>query len=206
MYFAVRIVFSLILLFVVILILWKRKRSALRKKTVMALILVTMGLGVLLQFCPIENVLVGFDSPESVFHYMRVGEIQSLIEGENSTLVVYSQGRNASSVQIIEKAEGAYRIPVFSMMKRIDSDTLDTTAGHYEVLRFSDTEDYYICVSVMMTAPIDSISDSFSTNVRYTVSELVGSKTSVVSIYAYSKGYPDRYYLNINGNRILALE
>lgn len=203
MYFLVRIILLLILLLVAILILWKR--AALRKKTVMALIFATIGLAMLLRFCPVENVFISFDSPESVFHYMRAGEIQSVVEGEHSALVVYSKDQSTSSTQVVEKTDGTYKIPVFGVLKSVDSGALDTTAGHYEVLQVSGTEDYYICVSVMMTNPVVSVSDSFSDDVSYTVSEMVGSNTSVVSIYTYSNEWPDNYYLDINENRILEL-
>ena len=62
---------------------------------------------------PVENLFVNFESPERVFHYTNFGEIDEIIYGHDSCLVVYAKENSTCSHYIIPRTAKGYKIPNF---------------------------------------------------------------------------------------------
>ena len=63
---------------------------------------------------PVENLFVNFESPERVFHYTTSGEIDEIIYGQDSCLVVYAKENNTCGHYMIPRMAKGYKIPNFS--------------------------------------------------------------------------------------------
>lgn len=87
-----------------IIIIKIKKSKIVRKKLIssVAVILCLVVISVSGMF-PLENLIINFKSPESVFNYTRTGKIDDIVYGEESCMVIYSKGNNTGGHFIIPK-------------------------------------------------------------------------------------------------------
>lgn len=131
-----------------ILAVFKIKASKIvRKKliTILTVVLFTVLISASAMF-PIENLLINFKSPESVFNYAESGKIDEIIFGQESCMAIYSKGNSTWGHCIIPKSEKGYKIPS-SFATKIVSHKFDKN-GLFDVYNVKGTQDYYIFGSV----------------------------------------------------------
>ena len=114
------------IVFVSTIIIIKKRNLKSKKRAVIILIISCMVLCSLSFLLPIENLFVNFKSSEDVFRYYQTGEVNDVIYGVNSSMVIYSKGENSGGHFIVPKTEKGYKIPSLFSVKRtsqkIDSD------------------------------------------------------------------------------------
>lgn len=64
---------------------------------------ITLLIYVLLYYCPIENIFISFKTPEEAFSYINNSEIITIIDGNESDLILYKSKDNISGTIPIKK-------------------------------------------------------------------------------------------------------
>ncbi len=146
---------------------------------------------------PIENFFVRFQSAEDVFHYAYFGEIEDVLDGKASCIVIYSDHNQGNGHYIIPKTEEGYEIPNSFTAKKI-SDEFDRN-GSFEVYQVAGTQDYYVVGTVLSNASSFNITDSRGQNVSAIVTDMGGTGTKTILLYAYVENFASDYVLYMNG-------
>lgn len=150
---------------------------------------------------PVENLIISFQSPESVFRYSKFGKIENIIYGENSCMVLYKSG-SSSSHSILPKTERGYQIPGYFTSKRI-SHRFDEK-GYFDVYLVSKTKDYYVIASVNQKAEASAFAVLDKNGEEVECSIFRGNDTGFLFIYIYDLS--EECYLYVQGEKILIIE
>ncbi len=88
------------------------KKSKIKKKklTLILLIAANIGLSVLSEIFPPENLFITFNSLDSVAKYYGAQDIAYTLEGEDSYFIVYEESKGTYTACIAKKANGGYKI------------------------------------------------------------------------------------------------
>jgi len=191
------------ILFIIILVLSynvMRKSRIERKKLIYVLSLIfSVLLTTLLTMFPIERLFIKFNSPESVFKYACIGEIDEIIYGQESCLIIYTRSNNTSSHYIIPKEDGNYIIPTYfqtkKVMHRFDSEAL------FDVYNIKGTEEHYVFGVVHLNEGMNEVS-VFNGSGEEQEGKVFHVKDSNF-IYFYIGEEIKGYYLMVNGQKIL---
>lgn len=140
-------------------------------------------------FIPIENYFMNFSSPEQVFNYMYNSDVELVVEGKHSALVIGEDNKRNDSFSIVSKSQDGWKISTTLNEKR--KDTIVTSDFLINLIYHKKTDEYYIVVDIFSetSKPLDSCESSFVFFERDS------------SYYAYISEYNDNYWIEINGNR-----
>lgn len=195
MYNAFQIVLSVVAIGLIIVLV--RKNNVNRKKLITPLLI---GLCVLVisltSIFPIENTFMTFDTPESVFDYMNLGEIHTVIYGEDSCMIVYFEDASTYGYLYIPKDDDGYKIPNYYSTTIVYSE-LDAH-NYFKVKRVIGTDDYYITGS-SLSSEEPLIIDFNNREVPHYLLSTVGEYSFI--FYGYIEDYTDAYFITINDRR-----
>lgn len=151
---------------------------------------------------PVENLFMSFKTPESVFEYASCGEINDIVYGDYSCMLVYSKGKNRVGQYIVPKTKGAYKIPSYFDTKKVFHKF--DKSGNFDVYNLSGTSDYYIVGIMRVIGNEIHIKDSNNVNVKNVVFESKDNgKTNTLLIYAFVENFTNDYFLLVNGEKIV---
>lgn len=88
-----------------------------RKVWIAALVLATAAT-LLLGYAPIENAFYSFPTAEAVANYACRGEVIEILEGEESSMILYAPKPGDVSFMLSNKTEKGYKIGCWEEMKR----------------------------------------------------------------------------------------
>lgn len=198
-----RIVFWGVIIASAIIILKKRKAKSKIRITIISIILymVLCSLSFLL---PIENLFINFKSPEDVFRYYQTGEIDDVIYGVNSSMVIYSKGENSGGHFIVPKTEKGYKIPSLFSVKRT-SQKIDRD-GSFDVYNILGTKDYFIVGTFLSEESDIVVVDSNDEPVKNIIIDMGYTDTKTILVFCFVEDFTDDYYLHINGEKIYILD
>lgn len=146
---------------------------------------------------PVENLFVDFKSPESVFNYTNFGEVNDIVYGKESCMVIYTDRNSSGGHYIIPRSEKGYKIPSFFASKKV-SNKFDKD-GNFDVYNVSGTNDYYVVGIVLSDTVEPEIIDSENRPVKYITIDMGDTETKTVVIYSYVENFNNDSYLIING-------
>lgn len=89
------------------------------------------------------------------------------------------------------------RYPILLLQKKI-SDEFDRN-GSFEVYQVAGTQDYYVVGTVLSNASSFNITDSRGQNVSAIVTDMGGTGTKTILLYAYVENFTSDYVLYMNG-------
>lgn len=198
MFTTLRVILWLIILGVVILKI--QSMRIYRKKLVcaFAVFISTILLYVSGMF-PIENVFINFKAPESVFKYTCSGEIEDIVTGEESCMVIYSTDDDALSWCIIPKTKDGYKIPGYFRLRRVFHKFDES--GSFDVYSLAGINDCYIIGNTRVKRDNIEIVDSNDASMEKIIREWVG-EVKLVTLYGFIKDYTEDYFLTVNGEKI----
>lgn len=84
---------------------------------------------------PVENLFVDFKSPESVFNYTNFGEVNDIVYGKESCMVIYTDRNSSGGHYIIPRSEKGYKIPSFLLQKRCQTNLTKTEISMFTMFR-----------------------------------------------------------------------
>lgn len=148
---------------------------------------------------PIENLFINFESPESVFKYTNFGEVEDVLYGKDSCIIIYSNRNSTGGCYIIPKTEKGYKIPNYFATKKV-SNKFDRN-GNFDIYNVLGTQDYYIVGTILSKTSEQDIFDSNNQPVKNIVIDMGNTKTKTIIIYSYMENFNNDYYLLINGTK-----
>lgn len=190
-------ILRMILLILILAVIYFSVRSVVKCSTKKLMILgavfslvVTTGISIF----PVENMMTDFSSPESAFKYFCAGEIEKIIYGNDSCLVVYSDGQGTLKDCVFLKSGAGYKLPSYFSDRKV-AHTF-TQNGIFNTYRVNGTGDYYIKGSAPKAAEenigvFDGEGNKINTNI------IRIDRTGF--IYFHLSEFKDDYYLVIEG-------
>ncbi len=192
-YSSVRMLIGLIIL--IFFIVKVVKDNGKKKGTAIAFMIVFyMILTSLSSLLPVENLFISFPSVESVFDYTDSGDIKTVVEGEESALVIYENEDSFSSI-VLPKTDDGYKIGTFFSHSTLSKTT--TLNAMITVDQASGTQDYYVEVSPTKNNFPVEVSDNRDSVFEIYISE--NETTTNLYHYVYVKDLDESYQIIIDG-------
>lgn len=143
---------------------------------------------------PVENIVIDFSSPESAFKYSCFGEIEEIIYGSDSCLVVCSDGNGTFKDCVFLKSGDSYKLPTYFSRSKVAH--VFTQNGLFNTYKVSCTSDYYVqgSVSTVMAEKI-GVFDGDGNEINTDVIRVAHTGF----IYFYLCSFKDDYYLVSDG-------
>lgn len=155
----------------------------------------------LLFLYPFENLFYQWDSPEELFHYLSWKNIEEVVYGEKSCMVVYQDSKSSHSQIIFPKLDGKYRIPSDSSSEHIATTFVE--GGAVMVDQAKGTEDHYIVGNMSVDAG-DSRSISDNKGSRFTTKTVdtgIG-RYKMITFWAYIPQFDEDYAITTRGQEM----
>lgn len=174
----------------------RARRKSGRIKTYAAAVF--FGVVLLLYFIPVENLIVGFSTPESAFSYNNSGEIMEICEYDNCALVIAATGDGEITTHVIPKKDGKWKLETFYNRRR------EVTTKNYcmvERLYVPNSDD---CLIIVTHSTSGNIADA-PTNVadsRNTKFKVADYPDMITFYYGFVENMDDSYTLHVDGEKI----
>ena len=166
------------------------------------LIVLVMAQTSVLCLFPVENYLFSFESAEKAYHYANSGEIETVIEGEDSEFVV-GKNDDAYVYSIIPKTEHGFKASVGADLKRVFYDF--NNGIKVEIYQHRSIDDFY--VSVMDTNGGDfSAKDNVNSKFYPVAEEIKALGKTYYTYYAFINAENGRYELTVDGEKAAELD
>lgn len=191
-----RIITELILFIVLIVIPVILRKN---KKMLCNLIYITIFIFVSITLIfPYENLIIDFPTTESVFSYTRTGQIITTLDGNNSSLIISSNGNSYSESFIRKNDRGFYKImPAWNEKIIAQNNENNNVCSLYQI---KHTSDYYLCGTYSVTKDKNiKIEDNYNTN--FFIYSIPIGETGMYSViyYAVLNEMPKNYTYTISG-------
>jgi hypothetical protein len=132
----------LFIVFIGIILFILYKKSILKTKVKILICTICLSLSIALTLFPFENLFYHFDSAESVFRYARSSPIVRIVDGSESSLVLYKSGETSTGVYFVLKDGNKYKICPINSVKKVRSDIYDSFV--INIYHVNATSDYYL--------------------------------------------------------------
>ncbi|MCQ4862710.1 hypothetical protein [Pseudoflavonifractor phocaeensis] len=133
----------------------RAKRNIRRRGVSIFFVVLSMLVLVLLSIYRVENIFYSFPTASSVADYVCNGEVVAIVDGHNSSLVVY-KSEDEVRVMIAPKTSSGYKIGNLALSPII----ADNNNGKYAVQILSEGNDYYTLIFGGMDSSNLNIKDS----------------------------------------------
>ena len=190
------------IIFVILFFSLIKKSKMVRKKFLTALTLtLCMILSAISSLFPVENLFFDFHSPGRVLNYYQKGKVEDVLNGNDSSMIIYSERNSLASHFIVPKSEKGYKIPSLFSVKKV-SHKFDKD-GQFEVYNVMGTNDYYVVGTIILEESEINIIDSNSQLIKNIIIEMGNADTKTVVLFSFVENFTSEYYLLINGEKIL---
>lgn len=189
------------LLFLVVHIIFKLIFRDWKKRKIVLFGLCIAAVITFFLFClPIENVLLSFDKPEEAFRYISFAEIDDVLYGKESAMILYSQKNGPASQMIMPMKNGKYKLPDSFDLKCVDSSFLKE--GSVFIFWAKGTKDYYVIGDIATnsdTVPVvvDNAGSQFEVQVGKGYTQI--SDYISYTFWAYTFDLKEDYSITVNG-------
>ena len=201
MFVIIRLIISILIAFLINCIL--KKICYIGKgrlfKTLLNIIIVS-SLLIALSFCPLENLVVTFDTPKQVFEYVNpnVQKISLVVPGNKSDLVI-AEHSSSYIYLIVPKDNYGSKIGVPSSTKMITKKIHNNIIIY--VYQYANTEDFYITISNIDGGYI-SVSDIYDSKFYLLEKENKSLNKTFVTYFGFIHNCDSNYSVMIDGDVI----
>jgi hypothetical protein len=136
----------------------------------------------------IENLFYTFASPKNAFEYEYGYEINEIIEGTETAIVLADE-----TTQIYVKSEGGWKFPTKKYIKYASYETEGIISIVYG---YESTDDNYICISAGINNELNLSDNNNSTFICHKDGPFNGK--TIVEYYAYIGRMDEDYVITIN--------
>lgn len=197
----IRIVLAAVTFAVGALIIKKIRTPDVAVARIFLIVLVMAQTSVLCLF-PVENYLFSFESVENAYHYANSGEIETVIEGEDSELVV-GKNDNVYVYLVIPKTKHGFKASVGADLKRVFYNF--TNGIRVEIYQHRSIDDFYVSVTDTGGgdfSAMDNVNSEF-----YPVAEEIEPVGEIYyTYYAFINAENGQYELTVNGETVAKLD
>lgn len=147
-----------------------------------------------LALVPFENCFVTFSSPEAAFKYETIGDMGACINGEKSSMILYTH-HEAMAVSILPKNKSGWKLGTYFTYRKVLDKFIGTLV--VSIFNFDNSKDYYVMVyDTSESKNILCVSDNKSSSFEHY------SRYGIASYVAYVKKYDNNYSLKVGDNVI----
>jgi hypothetical protein len=201
LYGTFRIIFwGIIFAIIYFLLIKKSKVGKKRRVTILTLVFCLISSSISALF-PVENLFFSFKSPDEVLNYYQSGKTEDILNGNDSSMVIYSEGNSLGGHFIVPKSNKGYKIPSLFSVKKV-ANKFDKD-GNFSVYNVLGTKDYYMVGTIISKENEISTVDSNNEEVKNIVVEMGNSDTKTVLLFSFIENFTEEYHLMINGKKIL---
>lgn len=147
---------------------------------------------ILLNVCPFENLFIDFSSPEDVFKYTTTGDIDKVLYGDNSCMIIYTDNDNSKDIMFARKDDNGYKIVTYLQYSK--ESLIPRKHCFTYMYKLNQTEDTYCYGHLIHDTNDTDLSDNYDT--EYCVFHI----NEDVYYYGYLKNYNGNYSLYVNSN------
>lgn len=142
---------------------------------------------------PPEAIFLSFETPESAYDYSYGGDIILTLEGDNSALVVASDGPANYNHEIVPKRDDCW-----GMCFGFDTETIYGTSPNITIIvyRHKKSNDAYACITGL-SEKVDEISDDLGS--VFDVVSTNDSYPGYSNYYSYIGPWTEDYQVTVNG-------
>lgn len=149
---------------------------------------------------PVENVFLSFEKPEEAFRYASSAEIDGVLCGKESAMILYSQKNGPASQMIFPMKNGKYKLPDSSDLKCVNSSFMED--GSVLVFGAEGTKDYYVVGDIVTTSDtVPVILDNAGSRFEIQIGKNCTQSTDYLSytFWAYAFDLKEDYSISVNG-------
>lgn len=181
------------LIFVAALVLTIRSKSV-KKRIGWSIILGVTLIGIiLLAQNRIENIFYSFPTAESVADYACGNDVLDVVDGNDSSLIIYSDNEGVIKTMITPRQKSGYKIGSDFHKKNISS---DYSHGYLvDILGYEDVEDCYVTIIGTVDTPEVSVEDSMHSEFVISTMDGIGwerGRTRFLAL-AFIEEYTEEY-------------
>ena len=159
---------------------------------------VFFGAVLVLYFLPVENLIIGFSTPESAFGYNNSDEIMEICEYDNCALVIAATGDGEITTHVLPKKDGKWKLETTYNRRR------DVTTKNYcmvERLYAPDSDDCFIIVTHSTSGNIADAPTNVADS-RNTKFMAVAYPDMITFYYGFVENMDNDYTLHVDGEKI----
>lgn len=194
MIFYILRIIILVLILVVLFMFFRKVAKCGTKSSVILGVIFSLVITTGISIFPVENIVIDFSSPESAFKYSCSGEIEEIIYGSDSCLVVYSDSQGTFKDCVFLKSGANYKLPTYFSLSKIAH--VFTQNGLFNTYQVNGTSDYYVQGSAP-TAEGEEISVFNGAGSKINTNIFRINHTGFV--YFHLSSFQDDYYLMFSG-------
>ncbi len=191
----------LLLLFIILFCLFIMINRYVKKHKRQLIVLVTIAVLCLDLFgtiFPFENLFLHFSSPDKAFSYFNTGEIIEIMDGEESTLILYRDD-GIDGFCILPKDHKGWKIRPFLSYDTVYQRKLysQSVKCDIEVYHAKNTTDYYVAVDNWFVDSPINISDNRENEFFCVAEESSMKGMNFYSYYTYVEELNDGYKIKV---------
>lgn len=193
------------IVFLVVFALTLRTRSKKRRLQNMMILFVAASVVITLALFRIENTFYSFPTVDSVAEYVGAKDVLGIVDGKDSSMIVYAEGEVTVRTMIVPKSADGYKIGNDIDKKDVASDITRGYIAH--VTKSRKCSDHYIMVMGVSDTPEVSVEDSAHSAFVISQEERTAGEqrfTRFVS-FAFVEHYGDGYSVTINNKETIPL-
>lgn len=188
LYNIIRIAIAILLSIILIFTINKKINPNKIKKAIAIVILCCFSFASFLELIPFENNFIFFRTPQDAIHYYANDDIEHIIYGESTCLVIIESENNTR--QILKEKDGGWEIHTAFEIKKSHMKLINTNAIY--ILSLKNSTDKYIYISSVFGNKLN-IYDNINS---------VFYKTTRGDYYAFISDFSNEYTLYINNEKI----
>ncbi len=153
---------------------------------------------ILLNFIPVENLIISFSSPESAFRYNNSGDIMEICEYNECALVIASTEDGEITTHVLPKVDGKWKLETIYNRKR------EVTTKNYCIAERLYVPNSNDCFVIITHSTSGNIADT-PTNVadsRNTKFTAVSYPDMITFYYGFIEDMDNNYTIHVDGEKI----
>ena len=159
---------------------------------------VFFGVVIVLNFMPVENLIIGFSTPESAFSYNNSSEIMEICEYDDCALVIASTGEGEITTHVLPKKDDRWKLETSYNRRR------EVTTKNYcmvERLYVPDSDDCFVIITHSTSGNIADVPTNVadSHNTKFTA---VSYPDMITFYYGFVEDMDNDYTMHIDGEKI----
>lgn len=148
-------------------------------------------------FLPIENLFVTFPDSVAAYKYVHGGDVNTVVEGEHSDLVIGKKNGRAAFAAVAHDGDGR-KVTLWYDLREILS--RDDDGVRIKIYAYKGSSDYYLSIMDTTTDSLSSVSDNIGSMFYCTTTDY--KEKNYYTFLTHLDSLPNDYVINVGGRDI----